>query len=104
MGKTVKHPHQVDIHPHSMHKMMPKMVLYHELVLTTKEFMRNVIEIKPEWLMDVAPHYFEGKDLGYEGKQSKNKGTAATGDAGARKCPRVGDGHPCSTPGFSTFP
>lgn len=77
--KTVKHPHQVDIHPQSsLHKHFPKMVLYHELVLTTKEFMRNVIEIQPEWLLEVAPHYYQGQDLGYEGKVSKNKGTAVS--------------------------
>lgn len=26
--------------------------------MTTKEYMRNVIEIKPEWLYEIAPHYF----------------------------------------------
>ena len=30
------------------------MVIYHELVMTTKEFMRSVVEIKPEWLLEVA--------------------------------------------------
>lgn len=61
-----------------MHGQYPKMVIYHELVLTTKEFMRNLIEIKPEWLLEVAPHYYQNKDLGYEGKLSKNKGTAVS--------------------------
>lgn len=32
-------------------KSQPECVIYHELVLTTQEFMRNVIEINSEWLL-----------------------------------------------------
>ena len=41
----------------------PKWILYHELVFTTKEYMRQNIEIQPEWLVEVAPHYYKDKDL-----------------------------------------
>ncbi|RMZ83513.1 hypothetical protein DV737_g1622, partial [Chaetothyriales sp. CBS 132003] len=41
----------------------PKWVLYHELVLTSKEYMRSVMPIRPEWLGEVAPHYFGKKTL-----------------------------------------
>ncbi len=41
----------------------PKWILYHELVMTTKKYMQQVIEIKWEWLMDIAPHYFKLKDV-----------------------------------------
>ncbi len=41
----------------------PKWVLYHELVETSKEFMRNLIVIKPEWLTEIAPHYYKAKDV-----------------------------------------
>lgn len=34
----------------------PQWVVYHELVLTSKEFMRTVSEIKPDWLVELAPH------------------------------------------------
>merc|ERR1719359_2174943 len=44
---TVKHPHTVEIHPtSSLFGQNPKLVCYHELVLTTKEYMRQCIEIK----------------------------------------------------------
>ena len=36
---------------------------YHELVFTTKEFMRQVIEIEPKWLVEIAPHYYKPKDI-----------------------------------------
>ena len=34
-------------------------VLYQEFVLTSKNYIRTVTEIKGEWLVDIAPHYYE---------------------------------------------
>merc|ERR1712232_782709 len=78
---TVKHPHTVEIHPtSSLFGMNPKLVCYHELVLTTKEYMRQCIEIKPEWLLEVAPHFYQSKDLdGFKGKMPKGQGAAGGG-------------------------
>jgi len=62
--KTVKNPQTVHIHPGSgLAEELPKCVVYHELVFTTKEFMRQVVEIKPEWLVEIAPHYYKKKDI-----------------------------------------
>jgi pre-mRNA-splicing factor ATP-dependent RNA helicase DHX16 len=62
--KTVKHNQSVAIHPHSaLFELNPRWVLYHELVYTTKEYLRNVIEIENVWLMEVAPHYYMEKDI-----------------------------------------
>ena len=33
--------------------------LYQEFVLTTKNYIRNVTEVRGEWLIDQAPHYFD---------------------------------------------
>jgi len=76
---TVKHPHTVEIHPQSsLFQQNPRLVCYNELVLTTKEYMREVIEIKPEWLLEVAPHFYQSKDLdGFKGKMPKGQGAAA---------------------------
>jgi len=52
------------IHPcSSMSQVNPKYVVYHELVFTTKEYMRNVSEIEPLWLIEVAPHIYSQKEL-----------------------------------------
>ncbi len=53
-------------------------VIYHELVLTTKKFLRNVIEIKPEWLVEIAPHYYKSNEVQDEAqhKMPKGKGRA----------------------------
>jgi pre-mRNA-splicing factor ATP-dependent RNA helicase DHX16 len=78
--KTVKNSHTVYIHPSSsLFKETPRWLIYHELVFTTKEFMREVLEIHPEWLMEVAPHFYKNVDLGdsYNHKKHlKNKGTS----------------------------
>ncbi|KAH9722091.1 RNA helicase [Citrus sinensis] len=61
---TVKHPQRVHIHPSSgLAQVLPRWVVYHELVLTTKEYMRQVTELKPEWLVEIAPHYYQLKDV-----------------------------------------
>ena len=62
--RTLKHPQTVHIHPTSaLHGTQPRWVVYHELVFTTREFMRQVVEIKSEWLVEIAPHYYKKKDV-----------------------------------------
>ncbi|KAF4632038.1 hypothetical protein G7Y89_g6096 [Cudoniella acicularis] len=64
--RTVKNNTTVYIHPSSvlMDNNPPvKMVIYYELVQTTKEYMRSCLPIKPEWLHEAAPHYHKKKDL-----------------------------------------
>jgi pre-mRNA-splicing factor ATP-dependent RNA helicase DHX15/PRP43 len=34
-------------------------VLYQEFVLTTKNYIRNATEIRGDWLIELAPHYFD---------------------------------------------
>ena len=57
--RTIKNPHVVNIHPTSvLFKENPRYIVYHELVYTSKEFMRYCIEVKAEWLLEIAPFYF----------------------------------------------
>jgi pre-mRNA-splicing factor ATP-dependent RNA helicase DHX16 len=77
--RTVKNPQTVSIHPSSgLAKELPRWVVYHELVFTTKEYMRQVIEIKPEWLVEIAPHYYKRKEIddGAGAKMPVGKGKA----------------------------
>ena len=64
--RTVKNNNTVYVHPSSvlMASEPPvKMLIYFELVQTTKEYMRNCMPIKPEWLHEAAPHFHKKKDL-----------------------------------------
>ncbi|XP_022327385.2 pre-mRNA-splicing factor ATP-dependent RNA helicase DHX16-like [Crassostrea virginica] len=73
--KTVKYHQTVMVHPNSsMYEDRPKWLIYHELVFTTKEFMRQVIEIENSWLLEVAPHYYKQKELEDTSKRKMPKG------------------------------
>ncbi|KAK9803173.1 hypothetical protein WJX72_009006 [[Myrmecia] bisecta] len=62
--RTVKNPQTVHIHPSSgLAEALPRWVVYHELVFTSKEYMRTVSEIKPAWLVEIAPHYYSKKEI-----------------------------------------
>ena len=44
------------------HHFTSRRVVYHELVLTTKEYMREVTTIDPRWLVEFAPSFFRVAD------------------------------------------
>ena len=46
-----------------MFDALPRWVIYNELVFTTKEFMRELIEIESDWLLEIAPHYYKQSDF-----------------------------------------
>eukprot|EP00727_Mastigamoeba_balamuthi_P002088 m51a1_g11877 putative probable pre-mrna-splicing factor atp-dependent rna helicase-like (664) ;mRNA; r:566201-568737 len=49
----------VALHPSCVMERKPEWVLYHEYVLTSKNYIRTVTDIKAEWLLELAPHYYE---------------------------------------------
>ncbi|KAM5352704.1 hypothetical protein ACJ41O_005426 [Fusarium nematophilum] len=64
--RTVKNNTTVWIHPSSVLMAIDppeKMVVYFELVQTTKEYMRSVMPIEPRWLAELAPHFHKKKDV-----------------------------------------
>lgn len=62
--RSIKHNQTVHIHPSSvLFGLQPKFVIYFELMFTTKEYMRQVLEISPEWLLEAAPHYFNADEI-----------------------------------------
>ena len=49
----------VAIHPSSaLFHRQPEWVVFHEVVQTTKEYMREVTTIDPKWLVEFAPAFF----------------------------------------------
>lgn len=55
---TVKDEQKVLIHPSCGLERNPEWVLYNEFVLTSKNYIRTVTTIKPEWLLEIAPVYY----------------------------------------------
>lgn len=61
--RTLVDQQQVFIHPSSaMFNRQPDWCIYHELVLTSKEYMREVTAIDPKWLVEFAPRFFKAGD------------------------------------------
>lgn len=56
---TVKDNQIVRIHPSSVLDMTPEWVLYNEYVLTSQNYIRTVTSVRPEWLLEMAPHYYD---------------------------------------------
>lgn len=56
---TVKDNQVVALHPSCNLDMKPEWVMYHEFVLTTRNFIRTCTTLKGEWLIDIAPHYYD---------------------------------------------
>ncbi|KAF2012316.1 P-loop containing nucleoside triphosphate hydrolase protein [Aaosphaeria arxii CBS 175.79] len=70
--RTVANGMSVYIHPSSyLIETRPKWVVYYELVLTSKEYMRGNMPIDPEWLIEVAPHYHKRDQLDKLGMDKK---------------------------------
>ncbi|CAI2175126.1 501_t:CDS:2 [Funneliformis geosporum] len=71
---TCKDNQIVQLHPSSSLKHQPEWVLYNEFVLTTKNYIRTVTEVKAEWLLDIAPSYYDLKNFpNCEGKRVLEK-------------------------------
>jgi len=49
----------VSIHPSSVLDIKPPWVIYADFVLTSKNFIRTVTAIECEWLLEIAPHYYD---------------------------------------------
>ncbi|PNS18406.1 pre-mRNA-splicing factor ATP-dependent RNA helicase PRP43 [Sphaceloma murrayae] len=56
---TVKDEQSVLLHPSTVLGTDAEWVLYNEFVLTSKNYIRTVTAVKPEWLLDIAPNYYD---------------------------------------------
>jgi ATP-dependent RNA helicase DHX8/PRP22 len=72
--RTLVENQPVYIHPSSaLFNRNPDWVIYHELVLTTKEYMREVCAIDPKWLVELAPKFFKRSDPTRLSKRKKQE-------------------------------
>jgi len=56
---TIKDNQVVERHPSTALDHKPEWCLYHEFVLTSKKYIRTVTDIKSDWLLELAPQYYE---------------------------------------------
>jgi len=85
---TLRDNQVVSIHPSSVLNHKPEWLVYDELVLTTKSYVRCVTQIRGEWMLEAHKEYFEldnfprceaTKALGLLWKQHKNEGAYGYG-------------------------
>jgi len=61
--RTLVDAQMVSIHPSSaLFHRQPEWVVFHEVVQTTKEYLREVTTIDPKWLVEYAPAFFKFSD------------------------------------------
>jgi pre-mRNA-splicing factor ATP-dependent RNA helicase DHX16 len=82
--RTLKNNMTVKIHPSSClsgDETRPKVVMYHEIVQTSADWMRQVAPIEAKWVSEVAPHFWKSdaeKQLsGHNKKMPKGQGAAS---------------------------
>ncbi|QLG71276.1 hypothetical protein HG535_0B03150 [Zygotorulaspora mrakii] len=56
---TVKDNQDVLIHPSTVLGHDAEWVIYNEFVLTSKNYIRTVTSVRPEWLIELAPAYYD---------------------------------------------
>lgn len=72
--KTLVEGTPVFLHPSSsLFNRAPDFCVYHELVLTSREYMREVTAVEPRWLVEVAPAFFKVADQNKISKRKKQE-------------------------------
>lgn len=56
---TVKDNQSVLLHPSTVLGQDSEWVVYNEFVLTSKNYIRTVTAVKPEWLLEISPNYYD---------------------------------------------
>ncbi|KAJ2859454.1 DEAH-box ATP-dependent RNA helicase prp22 [Coemansia aciculifera] len=72
--KTLIEGTPVYIHPSSaLFNKNPEWVIYHQLIMTSKEYMREVTVVEAKWLVEVAPTFFKVADANKISRRKRNE-------------------------------
>ncbi|KAJ2741751.1 DEAH-box ATP-dependent RNA helicase prp22 [Coemansia sp. BCRC 34301] len=72
--KTLIEGTPVYIHPSSaLFNKNPEWVIYYQLVMTSKEYMREVTVVEAKWLVEVAPTFFKVADANKISRRKRNE-------------------------------
>ncbi|XP_033626833.1 probable ATP-dependent RNA helicase DHX35 [Asterias rubens] len=72
--RTIRDDHSIHVHPSSVlyTEKPPHWVVFHEVLQTNKDYMRDLTVIEPSWLYELAPHYYQyGTDMEIAAKRAK---------------------------------
>jgi pre-mRNA-splicing factor ATP-dependent RNA helicase DHX38/PRP16 len=51
----------------------PDYIVYHELIMTSKEYMQCVTAVDPYWLAELGPMFFQLKEQGFSHKDKRRQ-------------------------------
>eukprot|EP00467_Chlorarachnion_reptans_P021821 CAMPEP_0114522842 /NCGR_PEP_ID=MMETSP0109-20121206/20963_1 /TAXON_ID=29199 /ORGANISM="Chlorarachnion reptans, Strain CCCM449" /LENGTH=1136 /DNA_ID=CAMNT_0001704097 /DNA_START=88 /DNA_END=3498 /DNA_ORIENTATION=+ len=72
--KTLVEGQPVYVHPGSaLFNRQPDWLIYHQLVLTSKEYMRSCMTIEPKWLVELAPNFYKKCDPNVLSKRKRRE-------------------------------
>ncbi|KAJ2697913.1 DEAH-box ATP-dependent RNA helicase prp22 [Coemansia sp. IMI 209128] len=72
--KTLIEGTPVYIHPSSaLFNKNPEWVIYHEVIMTSKEYMHDVTVVEAKWLVEVAPTFFKVADANKISRRKRNE-------------------------------
>jgi len=80
---TVRDDQCVSLHPSACLQHRPEWVLYHELVLTSRSFVKTVTQVRGEWLVEIAPAFYDLKKFSRSGVMSALEKIQSTHQPGA---------------------
>jgi len=60
---TTRDGQLIALHPSTGLQHKPEWVLYHEFVLTSKNFMRTCTQVRGDWLVEISPRYYQPEDM-----------------------------------------
>jgi len=56
---TIKDRQEVALHHTTALQHKPEWVVYHEQMMTSRSYLKIATQIRGEWLLDIAPHYYD---------------------------------------------
>ncbi|KAI2616291.1 P-loop containing nucleoside triphosphate hydrolase protein [Hypoxylon sp. NC1633] len=80
---------QVMLHPSTVLQTEYDWVIYNEFVMTSKHYIRTVTGIKPEWLLELAPNYYDFES--WDGQKDVKMALKQVADKMRRRAAMKGD-------------
>jgi len=87
--RTIRGNREVMLHPSSMLvrlSKLPNWIIFHDVVFTTREYVRDVSGINPHWIETIASHFYEVQESSnYLGDVATNSTNTTSGDDARKK-------------------
>lgn len=72
--KNIRTHEILEIHPTSvLAQIKPKFILYNDVLVTTKKYIKEVSEIDIEWVLELCPHYYKDTRKEVQAEKYKNE-------------------------------